>query len=464
MEKRNINKAVRDIERPFDMEGVWENINQEQSKNQGGFWLFLGIPLLFLLIFGLGSSIYSSQYKGNVQDNKLTSHATLAENSGLENNNLGASSKNLDEDHQVASHKNKHSVKETLLPSTANEIEFKVAKETSINIHQTKSTSIEKKATTSEKSISPSIPSTRILNRSDEINILQGIESNYSKNEKHTSNKNKTQEIANAKLVRESIEVPTLLNTPIQLVTNSPSKLLMAPNLTPLISTLKKPSSWSLEIIGGYGAPIRTLSNKGNARESIISNRESSEQVLEHIQASLGLRKYWTSRFSTGLGLGMSQLSESFIYEESNIQNIADIGSEDLPEGIEGKSGYIIKNKKATYYNTFRSVDMNIDVAYLIPLRRVNLQAYCGASYKLKLSKDIHFFDSFLTVQNANEQFENRMPIQWFIGTDLVIPVSSLTFFTGFQYRKISDISNESNPIEQRYSIFGGRVGVGLMF
>ncbi len=240
----------------------------------------------------------------------------------------------------------------------------------------------------------------------------------------------------------------------------------------------KKTFSYAIGIQGGVGMANKILESKNNDFEQLTQLRNDSETSLEFHQYGLQFSINHTSGFGLITGIQRTAIAERMDYTETTVEVDSIMGvqyvvnkfGEDTIHvmGLLPETTTTIFNKKI--YNTYTLIDLPFLLSYQKKLDkwRAGIQAGIYANISLKTEGQIQeATNSFINIEEQQENvFRSNVGISYHVGVSVSRELTSniAVEFSPYFRHFPTDFSVDAYGISQKYSLFGGKLGLSYRF
>lgn len=452
-DKNLFNKSVKD---QFDQERInppdfiWENVKTTLDNNRKKkifpFWMIVSILAILALDFYIPQHDFSNMVN-NVDRNSIESNSKLQ------------STANETPKMEVENNTGK-SLKENVVITEYNlqneNVNSKNRHEFSNSNHFDKSNSIKiNKSTHSEKSANLFIEKNEIKDLSESKIV---VSENKSQNENSSTVEKQTEEVENDKLIASRLffsEVEPLVSNELNLLNISDNQLNTEKCYK--FDKKRKRSRFGLEVYGIGAINQQLLSAKNTDAQNYLNNRNFTEKNGFAYGGGAAIRYYFNPSLYLNAGL---QYQERIVY--FNYTNTDEVKVDSLGRIINGT-----RIKKTT--NIIRQLELPILLGYQLNYGCFNLNFSGGVGIGLWNKRKGDIVD------------ENIRPININSGTTIgdslysTKPSSSLILNASLEYiftpkynlfvrptvqYLFKDISSSTNPLSERYLVYGLQAGV----
>ncbi len=452
--EKDIRDMFVDLEIPIDTNELWRGIEKKLDKKDKKYpvWWFL-IPLILLPL--ITYTIYTQTQSLEKINSK---------NTGIENN------KNI--------YQNPEEIKQVAIAKTDINSKNTVTKKSWIEKNEIKSSSINKEKTSFIKNESIAKRNT-IGSKNNRKNIIVN-DISYAKN---AITQNKLSLSDESKEKRLSLNIFRLNRDINSLVNNNVFELELIdfkPILNEIKTKVKKNSkSWekSLDIGIGFALVNKLLKEKDENYLLYKEKRESTEAYLESINSNITFNLKHESGFFISSGIDYTLIDERFTSKDS----IELISSKDnaIVKEITESDGSIttIRSKKdivrfkkwdKVIYNYYHFVDIPVSIGYAFSENKWNFEISSGISYDIAFFRrgQIIGLDNYpVDISKDKALFKSSTGLSFISNIKILYNKDKYTFYLepNIKYN-IQSVTKKSNPLEQKYLIYGIKLGSRFMF
>ncbi|MEM7103005.1 MAG: hypothetical protein AAF502_07750 [Bacteroidota bacterium] len=236
----------------------------------------------------------------------------------------------------------------------------------------------------------------------------------------------------------------------------------------------QKPFSFGVSAIGGASLVNRQFSQKDSAAIDLITLRESTEKTLEAHHYGLMFSLKHKSGFSLTTGIQRTSIAERFDYNESFEEVITIQGIDTLFVDINLDTIAIMGEIPMVRTTTFNNRNFNthklLDIPFLIGYERQfgkwNLGARAGILANLAMKSEGRILQDPSNILEVELQetpiYRPNIGLSYQFGLHIrreILPNLDLSFSPMLRVLP-NDFSSSSYNVSQKYTLFGGQIGL----
>ena len=275
--------------------------------------------------------------------------------------------------------------------------------------------------------------------------------------------------------LRTPLSSISLLTERINLLEYKRDFILPAIDKSMVIKPLPLPRKFEIGLLGGVGYIDRSLNSTVENMDAYIAKRDSVESLLEHVSLGVTLRYNLTSGIYLRTGVMVNRWNEKYQYSEASdtilsVGQVPDVIIVDLDGNIttEYVEGEIttINNSVWTRYNRLTQIDVPLTLGYEHRMDQWSIFGEATMLVNLRQS-----FFGYLNTGNSiivkdPDIFKSNIGLNMGFGAGIgygITPRLRVRMSAQY-YRSLDSVLNPEHGIEQRYSSYGLRVGIGYLF
>ena len=451
--EKDIRDMFVDLEVPIDTNELWRGIERKLDKKDKKYplwWFLIPLILLHLITYTLYTQTKSSE-------------KTNSKNTSIANN------KNIS--------RNKDNEKQIVLAKHDNKTKNAVLKESGIEKNEVKSAIVN-----SEKSafVNNRIAKKNAIRNESTLKSIVLESNTYTpksivENTKVISNESKEKRL-NLNIFRLNRRISSLLSNRVfelELIDFKP-----VPNKT-RTKVKKKSTSWkkSIDIGIGFALVDKLLKEKDKNYLLYREKRESTEAYLEAINSNIALNFKNKSGFFISTGINYTLIDERFTSRDSAelvssknnavVQEITESdGSKTTIRSQKDVVQFIQWDK--VIYNYYHFIDIPVSIGYAFGNNKWNFEVSSGISYDIAFFKrgQIIGLDNYpVDISKDKALFKSSAGLNFISNMKVLYNSDKYTFYfePNIKYN-IQSITKKSNPLEQKYLIYGIKLGSRFRF
>lgn len=231
---------------------------------------------------------------------------------------------------------------------------------------------------------------------------------------------------------------------------------------------------FGLEANVGIFSNNRSLENNGDTTGSLIALRQQSERNLETISGEVSAFLKHRSGVYGRLGLSYTQIAERLDIQSSRIENDTIEGLEQIVINVGGDTTFVfgqvpitrtILYQKRTY-NYYRLLDIPIGLGYEWKNGPWSIGVEGGAILNVRLSSEGEIRASSDAIVALDSISRTNLDLSYYLSLRASYefrPNWSITLAPTFRYIPQA-FTREEYPLEQRYNLLGGKLGIQYRF
>ncbi len=452
--EKDIRDMFVDLEVPIDTNELWRGIERKLDKKDKKYplwWFLIPLILLPLITYTVFTQTKSSE--------KINSKNTSIVNSIN-------TSQNPDNEKQIVIAKHDNKTKNS--SSQEAEVDKNEVKSSGANLQKQSfvdNKSIAKKNKIRNKNARKNTVINDISYVQKEIKKNTLLMSNGTKEKRLDFNIFKLNHVINSLEKSKHFELELLDFKPVQNEIKTKEK--------------KKSGSWnkSLDIGIGFAFVDKLLKERDNNYLLYREKRESTEAYLEAINSNIALNFKNESGFFISTGVNYTQIDERFTSKDSAelvsskdnavIQEITESDGSKTTIRSQKDVVQFIKWDKVIY-NYYHFVDIPVSVGYAFGKNKWNFEISSGISYDIAFFKrgQIIGLDNYpVDISKDNALFKSSAGLNFISNMKVLYNSDRYTFYfePNIKYN-IQSITKKSNPVEQKYLIYGIKLGSRFRF
>lgn len=387
--------------RPWDKEDMWSKISdqlppEEEGNDKPFTFTWWPLSLAFLLYVSIALYLYTADHTQNSNTELAIINTELSES-------LSATEKKSQTDISIekATHKTANTKSETSVINT--------------KILKTKHSSFSKGLT--KNKVDENYPS-QLTNENQTANSPNYLNYEIGSGHLQTKNSINSRQEETGKVIVEQTPnrfpfspINQLENRSILAAMNNDS--LSQEEIDRLVNSLifapKQNWTSSIEVYGGYGLPMRSMSGDNSFSQSEVNNRLSTETPLDLKEAGLLLGFKYKSNFGIKIGLSMQQGVDRFEWDgpTQTLTQQMEYDSAFYFVGANSERSYIsgvveakrTQNRSITHYNKHNYISLPILIGYNRDFGRWSTEVSAGFAMHLNYS----FNGRFLSFNSPTE-------------------------------------------------------------
>lgn len=463
MDLDNLKDRIKDVELDFDQNEVWASIQQEQRKEKKRFFFWRLLMLVgFVMAFALCTFIYSTLSTQN------------------ENQELTATQNRANEQQTITSlsEKNNDEI------ATNEIIEQGIENEVYLNNLETKisnNQNITSLPQISKEKLNRETTNSNILSQEHAV-IHHSIEKNKENNVSNSrQEENYFEDILNENSVNDNLviasdvkvkddgpleiikiqSVPTIFISDLEYTIDR--DVLQNLEVGSLNNQIEKETSFakgmSIMAVAQYGKLTRELSLR-DANTIGSTLREESEKVLDQSIVGVQIRVPLSDIFFVMSGLEYSRLSSMLEYTNTSIRPLND---GDLPNGVQGVSGFVINNTNSKYYNYIDLVNIPISVGAKWRQSKWSESISVGTSINLYTSSKQLYLDEWRILTDESNFIRTKFNNSYMLSASVAYNFwSHLEWSIHASYRNTPNVMNSDSKFSQSFQSY--LLGTGIVY
>jgi len=291
------------------------------------------------------------------------------------------------------------------------------------------------------------------------------------------SSSDSKEEIIKDETNRANILIPQLSTNNITLLENPEPQISINYAQIPYVDLTKNSSvkRWSLFASGGISSVTRSLMTDDTEYMDLLNRRNEIEKVIGgwHFVTGFGYRL--SVPISISLGLRMNQIHERSTYTSNYLVKSTEEGIETIIHNQDGTQSFLTgsidvfteRSTSEIRNNEYRYYSIPISISYrLIENEKYKLSLNGGFAYSIAQSYNgFTSFDETQPAYSLTEDSSNLFKNSGLISYGLGINISrsfgeNWNIILGFNLENTDNISNITNPINQKYRTQALTIGV----
>ncbi len=465
MDLENLKDHIKNVELDFDQNEVWSNIQREQKKGKKKFFfwwssLLMGILIVVALFYILDSTSQKDiEVKQNTESIQDQNQENFILNESLPNEKIIEEKIVENYESRIHDHnKSTVSASEVLIESNSNTTSRPI-ESTEVNriAQYENNNSIITTPNHIDKSLNKSAAD-HVENKNSLSSDHNNLLSNYTRVDAQNNSSNGTL----SKLL--SIDnVPGIDISKLDFTSRMIPTLDQENNDWLITDEVEYHVRKKFEVcaLAQYGLLQRSL--KSNNRELYSTvQREESEEVLDHSILGMQVNIPITNRYFMTTGLELNRLSTKLEFSDASVRPLT---LDDLPNGVQNVSGFVVMNSNNKYYN---HVDL-VNVPLLFGARwnqtKWTESFSIGTTINLYSSSRQLMLDEWNLLVDNSEQVKSKFNNSYLLSASLAYKLwSKFEWSMQASFRYTPNIMDNQSRYSQSYRSYLLGTGIAYKF